>query len=73
MSKSILKFMQLWLWANVKMGRRGCAFAGKAMWCWAEGETNIVVMKPDMAFVIARTWAYLLVADCSLSAVHSSG
>tara|TARA_R110002003_G_scaffold9_41_gene770 strand:- start:20919 stop:21143 length:225 start_codon:yes stop_codon:yes gene_type:complete len=41
--------MQLWLWANVKMGRRGFGFAGNAIWRSEDGETNIVVMKPDMA------------------------
>jgi hypothetical protein len=50
MSKSILKFMQLWLWAKVKTGSKGLGFAGYARWQLEGAETNIVVMKPDMAF-----------------------
>lgn len=39
--------MQLWLWTNVEMGEMGLGFAGN---CTLEGdETNIVVMKPDIA------------------------
>lgn len=44
--------MQLWLWTKVDMGEMGLGFAGNAD-CMLEGEeTNIVVMKPDMAVVL---------------------
>lgn len=46
---AVLRFMQLWLWANVKMGSRGLGFAGNARWRSEGEETNIVDMKPDMA------------------------
>lgn len=42
--------MQLWLWTNVEMGEIGLGFAGNET---LDGEeTNIVVMKPDMAIVL---------------------
>lgn len=42
--------MQLWLWTNVDMGEMGLGFAGN---CTLDGEeTNIVVIKPDMAFAL---------------------
>lgn len=46
---AVLRFMQLWLWANVKMGSKGLGFAGNARWRSDGEETNIVDMKPDMA------------------------
>jgi hypothetical protein len=45
---SMPRFMQLWLWAKVKMGWRGLGFARNEGSKWEELETNIVVMKPDM-------------------------
>ena len=41
--------MQLWLWANVKIGHKGCGFAGNVGAKSEVVDTNIVVMKPDMA------------------------
>jgi hypothetical protein len=41
--------MQLWLWAKVKIGRRGSGFAGYEGYRLVGEETNIVVMNPDMA------------------------
>jgi hypothetical protein len=43
--------MQLWLWAEAKIGRRGSAFAGYEEHRLVGEETNIVVMKPDMAVI----------------------
>jgi hypothetical protein len=41
--------MQLWLSAKVKIGRRGLGFKGNARWESGGEDTNIVLMKPDMA------------------------
>jgi hypothetical protein len=41
--------MQLWLWAKVEIGRRSSGFAGYEGYILVGEETNIVVMKPDMA------------------------
>lgn len=46
---SIRRFMQLWLWAKVKTGWSGFGFAGNEGEKLEGGDTNIVVMKPDMA------------------------
>jgi hypothetical protein len=46
--------MQLWLWAKVEMGRRGLGFAGNETSGEGAEETNIVLMKPDMASWVAR-------------------
>jgi hypothetical protein len=41
--------MQLWLSAKVKIGRRGLGFEGNARREERGENTNIVLMKPDMA------------------------
>jgi hypothetical protein len=55
--------MQLWLWTNVETGEMGLGFAGNGM---LDGEeTNIVVMKPDMAVVLV-SWVYRSDVSCAV-------
>lgn len=63
---SMRRFMQLWLWTKVKTGWSGFGFAGNEGWKLVEGETNIVVMKPDMA---ARPPAQCLIDSVVLCSI----
>lgn len=54
------------------MGCNGLGFAGYEGWKLEGGETNIVVMKPDMA-ARPKIWVLSIGSSCVLFRAHSNG